>query len=74
MNRTQEGLSRGSSRTNAVKNVEEKRTTTRKFMMLNEKNDVNKLAEDFIKNFQKQLQLQRDESFKHFQEMINRGA
>ncbi|KAF4350152.1 hypothetical protein G4B88_031406 [Cannabis sativa] len=37
-----------------------------------EEDDVNALAEAFIKNFRKQLKIQREESFKRFHEMIGR--
>lgn len=36
--------------------------------------DINELADAFIKKFRNQLQIQRDESFKRFQEMIARGT
>ncbi|CAN4114112.1 unnamed protein product [Withania somnifera] len=36
--------------------------------------DVNKLADEFINNFRKQLKFEREESFKQFQEMLNRGT
>lgn len=72
MEHDQGGFSLDSSRKTVVKNDEE-RTTNRQFNMLEEKKDVNKLAEDFIKNFRKQLKLQREESFKRFQQMIYRG-
>ncbi|KAF4363129.1 hypothetical protein F8388_009782 [Cannabis sativa] len=37
-----------------------------------EEDDVNTLAEAFIKNFRNQLKIQREESFKRFHEMIGR--
>lgn len=36
--------------------------------------DINELADAFIKKFRNQLKIQRDESFKRFQEMIARGV
>ncbi|KAM6554919.1 hypothetical protein CsatB_015681 [Cannabis sativa] len=39
-----------------------------------EDDDVNALAEAFIKNFRNQLKIQREESFKRFHEMIGRGV
>ncbi|KAL7203000.1 hypothetical protein ACSBR1_034447 [Camellia fascicularis] len=36
--------------------------------------DINQLAEDFIKNFRKQLKIQREDSLKRFREMIARGT
>ncbi|TXG73086.1 hypothetical protein EZV62_001665 [Acer yangbiense] len=38
------------------------------------KGDINELADAFIKNFRNQLRIQREESFKRFQEMIARGV
>ncbi|KAJ0084597.1 hypothetical protein Patl1_29950 [Pistacia atlantica] len=35
-----------------------------------EKEDINAQADAFIKNFRNQLRIQRDESFKRYQEMI----
>jgi len=42
--------------------------------MENEKEDVNKMADAFINNFRKQLKIERENSFRRFQDMINRGA
>lgn len=36
--------------------------------------DINELADTFIKNFRHQLKIQREESFKRFQEMVARGV
>ncbi|WOG82861.1 hypothetical protein DCAR_0102030 [Daucus carota subsp. sativus] len=36
--------------------------------------DINKMADDFINNFRKQLRLQREESLRRYREMISRGA
>ncbi|KAI3414731.1 uncharacterized protein J3R85_015904 [Psidium guajava] len=36
--------------------------------------DINELADAFIRNFRNQLRIQREESFKRFQEMISRGV
>ncbi|XVF47489.1 hypothetical protein PTKIN_Ptkin03bG0113000 [Pterospermum kingtungense] len=38
-----------------------------------ERGDKNQQADAFIRNFRNQLKIQREESFKRFQEMINRG-
>ncbi|KAK4380731.1 hypothetical protein RND71_002593 [Anisodus tanguticus] len=48
----------------------ERTASTRRFLV----EDVNKLADDFINNFRKQLKFEREESFKQFQEMLNRGT
>lgn len=36
--------------------------------------DINDLADAFIKNFRNELKIQREESFKRFQEMVPRGV
>lgn len=36
--------------------------------------DINDLADAFIKKFRNQLRIQRHESFKRFQEMLARGT
>ncbi|KAM1204599.1 hypothetical protein ACFX1X_005650 [Malus domestica] len=36
--------------------------------------DVNEMADAFIKKFRNQLKIQREESFKRFQDMIARGV
>ena len=36
--------------------------------------DVNEMADAFIKKFRNQLKIQREESFKRFQEMLDRGV
>lgn len=50
------------------------RRMERRTVMENGREDINDLAEAFIKNFRKQLKMQRDESFKRYQEMIARGT
>ncbi|KAJ4724073.1 DUF761 domain-containing protein [Melia azedarach] len=39
-----------------------------------ERGDINELADAFIKNFRKQLKIQREESIKRRKEMIARGV
>lgn len=51
-------------------NREKIASTRHKFLV----EDVNKLADDFIKNFRKQLKFEREKSFKQFQEMLSRGT
>ncbi|KAK3030104.1 hypothetical protein RJ639_038853 [Escallonia herrerae] len=51
-----------------------KRTTARRFAVEDERVDINKQADSFIKKFRNQLKIQREESFKRFHEMIGRGT
>ncbi|PQP93825.1 hypothetical protein Pyn_10035 [Prunus yedoensis var. nudiflora] len=39
-----------------------------------EQGDINEMADAFIKKFRNQLKIQREESFKRFQEMIAHGV
>lgn len=64
-----------SSRKAEMKNGE--KTTKRippGFEMVEERSDIDKKADDFIKNFRNQLKIQRAESLKRFYEMLNRGT
>lgn len=56
-----------------VKNDGE-RQGTGQFTVGDDNQDIDKMADDFIKNFRKQLRLQREESLKRYREMMNRGA
>lgn len=47
---------------------------SRHIVIENEKEDINKMADSFINNFRKQLKIERENSLKRFQDMINRGA
>ncbi|KAL3752056.1 hypothetical protein ACJRO7_012813 [Eucalyptus globulus] len=47
---------------------------TRKRLDMDANADINELADAFIRNFRNQLRIQREESFKRFQEMISRGV
>ncbi|EOY32342.1 Uncharacterized protein TCM_040163 [Theobroma cacao] len=55
-------------------NTNKKERMSRRLIVEEERGDVNELADAFIKNFRNQLKIQREESFKCFQEMINRGV
>ena len=70
MEHNREVLTRGSHET------KDKRTTktTRRLIVGEERGDINELADAFIKNFRNQLKIQRDESFKRYQEMLARGV
>ncbi|KAM1753000.1 hypothetical protein ACFX1T_005478 [Malus domestica] len=59
----------------------EKENTVKKQMVSRRMNaadgqegDVNEMADAFIKKFRNQLKIQREESFKRFQDMIARGV
>ncbi|GMY16087.1 hypothetical protein FCV25MIE_11326 [Fagus crenata] len=43
-------------------------------IIVEDERDINDLADAFIKNFRNQLKIQREESFKRFQETIARGV
>jgi len=47
---------------------------SRKTVMENEKEDINKMADAFINIFRRQLKIERENSFRRFQNVINRGA
>ncbi|KAL4591344.1 hypothetical protein LXL04_004302 [Taraxacum kok-saghyz] len=50
------------------------RRVPRRFEVIEEKTDIDKKADDFIKNFRNRLKIQRAESLERFHEMINRGT
>ncbi|KAH9740718.1 hypothetical protein KPL70_002316 [Citrus sinensis] len=54
-------------------NTSGKARMTRQLIVEDERGDINELADAFIKNFRNHLKIQRDESFKRYQEMISRG-
>ncbi|PON42962.1 hypothetical protein TorRG33x02_334710 [Trema orientale] len=58
---------------NKVRESPRKEVTSRRQSVRDEE-DVNDLAEAFIKNFRNQLKIQREESMKRFHEMIGRGV
>lgn len=47
---------------------------SRRVVLRNEGEDINEMADAFIKNFRKQLKIERQESLQRLQDMINRGA
>lgn len=51
-----------------------KQKVNRRMNAANEQGDINEMADAFIKKFRNQLKIQREESFKRFQEMIARGV
>lgn len=68
--------SNGSGKKNGMKNEGAKKqmTVRSQFTEEGEGSDINKQAEDFIKNFRNELKIQRVESLKHFKEMLDRGT
>ncbi|KAL7594572.1 hypothetical protein Lser_V15G29276 [Lactuca serriola] len=64
-----------SSRNIDIKNGEKMtERIPRRFEVTEDRSDIDKRADDFIKNFRNQLKIQRVESLKRFHEMINRGT
>lgn len=51
-----------------------KQTASRQSIELDNRDNINELADAFIKNFRNQLKMQREESLKRFQEMLARGV
>ncbi|KAK7359260.1 hypothetical protein VNO77_01213 [Canavalia gladiata] len=47
---------------------------SRQIVLENDREDINKMADAFINNFRKQLKIEKENSFKRLQDMINRGA
>ncbi|KAE8036978.1 hypothetical protein FH972_009607 [Carpinus fangiana] len=60
---------------NKEKNNGRKQVVNRRLRGVEDDGDhINELADAFIKNFRNQLKIQREESFKRFQEMVARGV
>lgn len=59
---------------NKEKNNGRKQMVNRQLRGVEDDGDINELADAFIKNFRNQLKIQREESFKRFQEMVARGV
>ncbi|KAL6195046.1 hypothetical protein ACLB2K_030668 [Fragaria x ananassa] len=51
-----------------------KQSMSRRMMAADDQSDINDMADAFIKKFRNQLKIQREESFKRFQEMLARGV
>lgn len=51
-----------------------KQAVSRQRIVQDDRDDINQLADAFIKNFRNQLKIQREESLKRFQEMLARGV
>lgn len=67
--------SNGQKMTDKESDAQRRQRMRRRVIVEDEKKgDINELAEAFIKNFRNQLKMQRDDSFKRFQEMIARGT
>lgn len=57
-----------------VKDNARNQTSSIRIIVEDGRADIDERADAFIKNFRKQLKIQREESFKRFQEMIARGV
>ncbi|KAL6203812.1 hypothetical protein ACLB2K_027511 [Fragaria x ananassa] len=51
-----------------------KQAMNRRMMAADDQGDINDMADAFIKKFRNQLKIQREESFRRFQEMLARGV
>ena len=56
------------------KDSTKKQAMSKRMMAAEEQGDINDMADAFIKKFRNQLKIQREESFKRFQEMIACGV
>ncbi|PWA91839.1 hypothetical protein CTI12_AA086460 [Artemisia annua] len=76
MEKAKSGNSTNADTKNSEKRTEMRtqRVVPRRFEVIQEKTDIDKRADDFIKNFKNQLAMQRAESLKRYHEMINRGT
>lgn len=73
MDHQREASINGSQGMNNEKDKTRKQMVGRRIIVEDER-DINDLADAFIKNFRSQLKIQREESFKRFQETIARGV
>ncbi|KAJ9555397.1 hypothetical protein OSB04_010011 [Centaurea solstitialis] len=64
----------GGSVAGSSRKAEMKQRVPKRFEVVEERIDIDKKADDFIKNFRNQLKIQRAESIKRFHEMINRAV
>lgn len=64
----------GSHKTNKKESSNGRTEFFRRTVLEHESEDINTMADAFIKNFRRQLKLEKDASFKRFQDMINRSA
>ncbi|KAI4345338.1 hypothetical protein L6164_012470 [Bauhinia variegata] len=59
---------------NMESNNRRKQLMGRQIILDYDTEDVNKMADAFIKSFRRQLKIEREESFKRSQDMISRGS
>ncbi|KVH90847.1 Protein of unknown function DUF761, plant [Cynara cardunculus var. scolymus] len=64
----------GGSVAGSSRKTEMKQRVPRRFEVVEDRVDIDKQADDFIKNFRNQLKIQRADSIKRFNEMISRGT
>lgn len=55
-------------------NARKQTVSTQRIVHGDDRDDINELADAFIKNFRNQLKIQREQSLKRFYEMIGRGV
>ncbi|KAI3523488.1 hypothetical protein L1887_01658 [Cichorium endivia] len=67
-------VSESSRKIDMVNGEKMARRLPKRFEVIEERTDIDKRADDFIKNFRNQLKIQRVESLKRFNEMINRST
>lgn len=74
MDARREVAANGNHRVHKEKETTKKLAMSRRMIAADEQADINEKADAFIKKFRNQLKIQREESFKRFQEMIARGV
>lgn len=74
MDARREDAANGSHRVHKEKETTKKQAMSRRMIAADEQADINEKADALIKKFRNQLKIQREESFKRFQEMIARGV
>ncbi|PON65194.1 hypothetical protein PanWU01x14_119000 [Parasponia andersonii] len=74
MEQSREVFIAGCQRMNKKVRESPRKEVVSRWQSVRDEEDVDDLAEAFIKNFRNQLKIQREESMKRFHEMIGRGV
>ncbi|KAG2675184.1 hypothetical protein I3760_13G172800 [Carya illinoinensis] len=74
MDHEREVSSSGGQGLNKDKHNNARKQVMKRQIIMDDERDINQLADSFIKNFRNQLKIQREESFKRFQELLSRGV